>query len=358
MAGSKDLARWRGRRRGARERDRRSCPSARSATTCARIVIPVKSMSAIATASMMTCWVSGRGQVIVHLATKDAGVGEEQLLVEEHGQDVVDRRRPLRFRLPTGRARARPSSTILGSRRAPGLIEDRQSHGDAEALLDADEDDAEGRDDREQELPRGSMPDLAELVDLDESATDEEQHARQRGQGNHVGELGEGARARARHRRRATNRTNLVRPPASCVTVVRAGLALTGKAPTSPARDVRQPDAHEVPTDVVGDRPGRRRRCDSRGGALAQDHDHQGEGRRADDVPTAHRSASGGATSGVAALTAPSSTARRGSRANRRPRGWSRRRRRERPREAAVDLLADTMTESVPSARAIDHVLT
>jgi len=32
----------------------------------------------------------------------------------------------------------------------------------------------------------------------------------------------------------ATSRTSFVRPPANFVTVVRAGLALTGKAPTSP----------------------------------------------------------------------------------------------------------------------------
>ena len=87
------------------------------------------------------------GEHIVHVATKDAGVGEEQLFAEQQHQDVVDAIDALFFfRLPTSGARSPAQLDHPRTRRSPRLIQDRQSDGDAETLLDADEDHAESGD--------------------------------------------------------------------------------------------------------------------------------------------------------------------------------------------------------------------
>ena len=99
---------------------------------------------------------------VVQLAAKDTGVGEEEVLVEEHREDVVHPFDGLRVvGLPTGGAAAATHLDHPRTRGAPHLDQDRQGYGDRQTHFDAEQDDADPRHDGEGELDAARVPDAA-----------------------------------------------------------------------------------------------------------------------------------------------------------------------------------------------------
>src|ERR1035437_4182883 len=121
-------------------------------------------------------------QELVKFASKDPRIREKNVVVKEHAQYVLDRRDVfLAQRLPTRRSFAPAHLNHVWTRRSPGLIENRETDRDREALLDADQDDAQSGNRGEEKLHPPRTPDPGQLTDLDESRPDEEQDARQSG---------------------------------------------------------------------------------------------------------------------------------------------------------------------------------
>ena len=81
---------------------------------------------------------------LVQLAAKDAGVGEEDVVVKEHDQRVVDALHALVVqRFPTRRAGASAQFDHLGASGSPGLVEYRQTNRNRESLFHAHQNDAQ-----------------------------------------------------------------------------------------------------------------------------------------------------------------------------------------------------------------------
>ena len=120
------------------------------------------------------------------------------------------------------------------------------------------------------------------MGDFDKSPSHEEEHAGQRGQGDHVSEFGE---RREDQSADPGHQQDQLRAAAGQPGHRRSsGAGVDRERADQSARDVRQANAHEVATDVVGDRQIIGGRATGRG-TLTQDYDDQGEGRRADDAP-------------------------------------------------------------------------
>ena len=188
---------------------------------------------------MTTCAVSGLLlEALVHLAAEHAGVREEEVLVEEHGEDVVDRARRRRASIGSQlvvplRRPARPCAAAPSARSGRGSASPTAT---ASPMLDPEEDDAEAGDQPRGRTRRGSCARIClELVDLDEprrAMNSSTPASAARGMSCGVG----GERATSTNAPTTATRPDHLGAPAGQARDRRArGTAFTGNAPTSPA---------------------------------------------------------------------------------------------------------------------------
>jgi len=233
----------------------------------------VKSMSAIATASMTTCSVSGNFANCSCISRRKMPRCEEQFLPKSTARMWSTRSTPSSSSGSQLVSRRRPTQSSLG-RAIATSIEDRQST--AIPTCSTPMKITPRAETARRQLQSARRENLAELADFDESAGDEPEHAANAPR-DHVRELGERRETRAPSP--ATSRTSFVRPPAQFRHRGSRRAGVDRKAPTSRTR--RSPARHHEVRLMLSRCRARRRWCDwSR--HLAQDHDHRGERGRAD----------------------------------------------------------------------------
>ena len=220
--------------------ERRSLLASGASATSLRRVVPVKSMSSIASASKT---IDLRRDVGLHDVDADpvaegGGVGEVERRIEGddhdarrlHGETALS---PSGTQLVVPGTLPRTDDARTGADAQP--LDDREDDRDEDAELGADEDDGEQREDGEAELDPVERPDVGDRLQPDDPGADEGEDRAERG----LGEVGERAREEQDEDDDDADRDEAgdLRPAAGvdATTAVRGGLESIGKDPMNEA---------------------------------------------------------------------------------------------------------------------------